>query len=280
MPIADASRRDFLALMGFSLGAAACSRGATQQAVPFVTAPEDLTPGVPNWYATTCGGCSASCSVLVKTRDGRPIKIEGNPDAPLFGGGTCAVGQATVLSLYDGQRLQQPLWRGAPVSWQEVDDAIESHLRDRVRGAGTRGAALRHDHEPLHAGHHRALVEARPDSGTWCTSRSRTRRSVAPTSACFNRAVVPHYRFDKAALIVGFEADFLGTWLSPVEFTAQYARRRQPGSIDGAPRAVRVDLVAHRGECGRAPRGRAVSDRPRRAGAARSRAVAGSRSIR
>src|SRR5215510_8468442 len=104
-----ASRRDFLALMGFTLGATACSRRATQYAMPFVTAPEDLTPGVPNWYATTCGGCSASCSVLVKVRDGRPIKIEGNAQAPLFGGGTCAAGQATVLSLYDGARLRGPL---------------------------------------------------------------------------------------------------------------------------------------------------------------------------
>ncbi len=107
-----ATRRDFLTLMGFTLGAAACSRAPTQHAVPFVNAPEELTPGVANWYATTCGGCSAACSLLVKTRDGRPIKIEGNPDSPLFGGGTCAVGQATVLSLYDGERLRQPAVAG------------------------------------------------------------------------------------------------------------------------------------------------------------------------
>src|SRR5882724_12840495 len=137
LPIAGSSRRDFLALMGFSLGAAACSRGATQHAIPFVTAPEDLTPGVPNWYATTCGGCSASCSVLVKTRDGRPIKIEGNPEAPLFGGGTCAVGQATVLSLYDGQRLQQPFWHGQPVSWEEIDTRIKF-----ATTAGSRGRVV------------------------------------------------------------------------------------------------------------------------------------------
>src|SRR5262245_51472593 len=124
-----ASRRDFLTLMGFTLGAAACSRAAPQHAIPFVTAPEEPTPGVPAWYASTCGGCSASCSVLVKTRDGRPIKIEGNPDAELFGGGTCAVGQASVLSLYDGQRVRQPWWHGAAVSWSEIDETIETRLR-------------------------------------------------------------------------------------------------------------------------------------------------------
>jgi len=228
LPADGASRRDFLALMGFSLGAAACSPGATQHALPFVTAPEDLTPGVPNWYATTCGGCPASCSVLVKTRDGRPIKVEGNPEAPLFGGGTCAVGHATVLSLYDGQRLPQPLWRGAPASWQEVDDKIESHLRTTSASQGrvvllsgtitsvsTRDIIARWSKRD--AGFRHVVYEP--------VSYAAIRRAH---QACFKRAVLPHYRFDEAALIVGFDADFLGTWLSPVEFTAQYARRRRP----------------------------------------------------
>src|SRR5215468_7383335 len=108
-PPPAASRRDFLTLMGFSVAAAAsaaaCSRAPAQQAMPFVSEPEELVPGVANFYATTCGGCAAGCGLLVKTRDGRPIKIEGNADSPIFGGGTCAVGQATVLSLYDEERL-------------------------------------------------------------------------------------------------------------------------------------------------------------------------------
>jgi molybdopterin-containing oxidoreductase family iron-sulfur binding subunit len=230
LPSVGASRRDFLALMGFSLGAAACSRGPTQHALPFVTAPEDLTPGVPNWYATTCGGCSASCSVLVKTRDGRPIKVEGNPEAPLFGGGTCAVGQATVLSLYDGQRLRQPLWRGAPIAWPEVDARIESHLRSPIAAAG---------HIVLLSGTITSPA-TRDIIAHWSARHPKFRHVVyEPVSsaairrghhAVFNRAVLPHYRFDRAALIVGLDADFLGTWLSPVEFTAQYAGRRRPGS--------------------------------------------------
>src|SRR5262249_20345453 len=134
-PVTD--RRDFLALMGFSLGAAtlsACSRAPVHKAIPFLNKPEELTPGVPNWYATTCGGCSASCSLLVKTRDGRPIKVEGNPDSPLFGGGTCATGQATVLSLYDEARLRGPLWMGKPASWAEGDAAVEPRLRAAPTG--------------------------------------------------------------------------------------------------------------------------------------------------
>ena len=228
-PIAATTRRDFLSLMGFTLGAAACSRGPTEHAVPFVNAPEELTPGVANWYATTCGGCSSACGLLVKTRDGRPIKIEGNPDASLFGGGTCAVGQATVLSLYDGERLRQPIWQRQPVSWAHIDERIGQRLaagmaggrrvvllsgaisgpatRELIRRWSSRYPAFQH-------------VVYEPVS---CTAIRRAHQ------ACFGQAVVPHYRFDQAALIVGLEADFLGTWLSPVEFTSQYARRRQPG---------------------------------------------------
>src|SRR5215813_9207618 len=96
--------------------------------MPFVSEPEELVPGVANFYATTCGGCAASCGLLVKTRDGRPIKIEGNADSPIFGGGTCAVGQATVLSLYDEERLRGPRLAGKPATWMDVDSRVRAQL--------------------------------------------------------------------------------------------------------------------------------------------------------
>src|SRR5579872_400380 len=109
----EATRRDFLAMMGFTLAAAGLAgcRGPVQNAVPLLVGSDDIIPGVANYYATTCRGCASSCSLLVKQRDGRPIKIEGNAQSALFGGGTCATGQATVLSLYDDARLRRPLWR-------------------------------------------------------------------------------------------------------------------------------------------------------------------------
>ncbi|KAB2841086.1 [Fe-S]-binding protein, partial [bacterium] len=82
----SASRRDFLKTMGYGLGTVAmtaCTRSPVHKAIPFLQKPEELTPGVANWYATTCAGCSAACSLLVKSRDGRPIKVEGNPESPL-----------------------------------------------------------------------------------------------------------------------------------------------------------------------------------------------------
>ena len=225
--------------MGFTLAAAACSRAPVQHAIPFVNAPEELTPGVANWYATTCGGCSAACSLLVKTRDGRPIKIEGDPDSPLFGGGTCAVGQATVLSLYDGERLRQPLWRGQPVSWADIDRNIEERLEAATAG-GRRVVLLS---GTISSPSTRDLIRG------WSSQYPGFQHIVYEPVSCaairqayrggLGRAIVPHYHFDRAALIVGLETDFLGTWLSPVEFTSQYARRRQPGPA--MPRHVQFE---------------------------------------
>ena len=110
----EASRRDVLSMLGFSLGAAGLAgcRAPVQNAVPLPVASPELVPGVANAYATTCGACPAACALVVKQRDGRPIKIEGNEASPLTGGGTCAVGQASVLGLYDDGRLRGPLLDG------------------------------------------------------------------------------------------------------------------------------------------------------------------------
>jgi len=126
------TRRDFLTLMGFGAAAAsvAACRAPEQKAIPLPVASDELIAGVPNFYATTCGGCASACSLLVKQRDGRPIKIEGNDLSTLFGGATCAIGQATVLSLYDQERLHGPLLAGKPVAWNDLDAEIAAKLDD------------------------------------------------------------------------------------------------------------------------------------------------------
>ena len=235
MSAASTSRRDFLAQMGFGLAAAtaACSRAPVERAIPLLNQPEEITPGVPNFYATTCAGCTAACALVVKTRDGRPIKIEGNERSSLFGGGTCAVGQATVLSLYDEQRLTGPRWQGQPASWTDVDGKIASHLA-AVHAEGRTIVLLTG-----------TIVSpsTRAIAASWC-DRYKTSRHVVydPVSysaireanrASFGIGAIPHYRFDRAALIVSFGADYLGTWLSPVEFARQYAAARQPDAPDG-----------------------------------------------
>jgi molybdopterin-containing oxidoreductase family iron-sulfur binding subunit len=224
------TRRDFLALMGFSLAAASVTgcRGPVQNAMPLLKAADDIIPGVSNYYATTCRGCASSCSLLVKQRDGRPIKIEGNAESVLFGKGTCATGQATVLSLYDDERLRAPQWKGQTTTWKEADRQILIAL-DQAREKSGKVVLLsqtvtspstqqviaefgrtypKFQHVVYDAISYSALREANGIS--------------------FDRAAIPHYAFDKARVIVGLDADFLGTWLSPVEFARQYASNRKP----------------------------------------------------
>jgi Fe-S-cluster-containing dehydrogenase component/anaerobic selenocysteine-containing dehydrogenase len=234
------SRRDFLKLMGFTLSAAtlaSCTKIPERRAIPLVSQPEELVPGVPAFYATTCAGCAAGCGLLVKTRDGRPIKIEGNPLSPLSGGGTCAVGQATVLSLYDERRLAGPVLHGKPASWEEVD----AFVGERLAAVAARGGPIVLLTGTLHGPATRQLL-------TDWMARFPTARHVAydaislaglryANEASFGAPVVPRYRLDRARVIVGIEADFLGTWLSPVELTRRYARGRQPAGA-GQPAAM------------------------------------------
>jgi len=227
---AGESRRDFLKLLGFSLGAAAlagCSPIPERRALPLLAQPEGVLPGVESWYATTCRGCAAGCGLLAKTRDGRPIKIEGNPESPWTGGGTCAAGQATVLSLYDDGRLRGPVLRGRAVAWPEVDayvrprlDAVTAHGGGIVLLTGTLSSPTSRALVAEWLAHHRGARHVVYDP----VSLSALRRANGES---FGRPVVPHFRFDRARRVVGLEADFLATWLSPVEFSRAYSRSRR-----------------------------------------------------
>jgi molybdopterin-containing oxidoreductase family iron-sulfur binding subunit len=238
----DATRRDFLSLVGFSVAAAslAACRAPEQKAIPMAIAPEDMVPGVASYYATTCGGCASSCSLLVKQRDGRPIKIEGNDQSALFGGATCATGQATVLSLYDDERLRGPLWQGRMARWEEIDRRVIAAL----------GVARSEGRKIVLLSSTLTSPSAREIVARWSQAFPSFRHVVhdpvsasalrAASARSYGRAVVPHFAFDRARVIVGLEADFLGTWLSPVEFARQYARGRQP---DGS-RSLHIQFEA------------------------------------
>src|SRR5437762_8930660 len=117
------SRRDFLKLVGIGAAgvASGCGQKPADRLIPYLVAPEDILPGVPYWYASTCRECPAGCGVLIKSREGRVIKIEGNPNHPLSRGGLCGRGQAALQGLYDPDRVRTPMvkqngaWK--PASW-------------------------------------------------------------------------------------------------------------------------------------------------------------------
>jgi molybdopterin-containing oxidoreductase family iron-sulfur binding subunit len=217
LPVEPASfpRRDFLRAAGFSFAGAAlagCSQAPVEKAIPYLVKPEEIIPGRALYYASTCGGCPAGCGLVVKNRDGRPIKLEGNPDHPLSEGGLCAVGQASILGLYDSHRLQQPLHDGKVASWEEVDRAIIEHL-GRIR---QEGGAVR-------------LLTGTINSPTLLASidaflgQFADARHVERTHGV---RLLPRYHFDDAEVILSLDADFLGTWISPVEHTAGYQLMR------------------------------------------------------
>ena len=221
----DVDRRDFLKLAGFSLaavGVTACSRPVVDKAIPYLTAPEEIVPGRAYYMASTCHGCPARCGILVKCRDGRPIKIEGNPDHPLSRGGVCAVGQAMVLGLYDSHRLGGPLLLGKQATWNAVDALVAQKLADakRVRVVSSTLAS------PTTK---RVIDEflSRFEDGKYVVYDAMSCSAIADAhEQTHGMRTLPHYRFDKADVVVSIDADFLGTWISPVEFTKQRSAHR------------------------------------------------------
>ena len=122
------SRRDFLKLMGFGVAAAtlASCEAPIRKAIPYVNKPVDIDPGVPNYYASSYWNGGQYASVVVKTREGRPIKVEGNKLSHISQGGTSALVDASVLSLYDKERLRNPKKGGEDISWTDLDKAAEA----------------------------------------------------------------------------------------------------------------------------------------------------------
>ena len=129
-PVEGSSRRDFLKMMGFSAAAAslAACEAPVRKAIPYLNKPEVIDPGVANYYASTYAQGGDYCSIVVKTREGRPIKIEGNKLSKVTNGGVSAQVEASVLSLYDQERLTAPYANGQKTDWENIDKEIKNAL--------------------------------------------------------------------------------------------------------------------------------------------------------
>ncbi|MCL4202951.1 MAG: 4Fe-4S dicluster domain-containing protein [Pirellulaceae bacterium] len=224
-------RRRFLEASGFALFVSAlggCMRAPVRTILSPAAGEEDAVAGLARYYASTCGGCPAACGVLVKTRDGRPIKLEGNPDHGLSQGGLCAVGQAEVLGLYDSQRLRRPLLDGQEVDWNRVD----AEVRKQVAAAQESGRSVVLLTGTIHSPTTRAAIEAFLGNAPHARHVSYDPLSASAIGAAHLQThgvrAIPRYRFDRAEVIVSLGADFLGTWISPVEYAAGYRTHRAP----------------------------------------------------
>lgn len=225
------SRRDFLKLMGFGVAAvslAACE-APIRKAIPYVNKPVDVDPSIPNYYASTYINGGDYCSIVVKTREGRPIKIEGNSLSSITKGGTSAQVEASVLSLYDNSRLRHPQINGANASWEDVDSAVKSKLSEiSVRG-GQIAIVSNTILSPSTLSAIEKFKSKYPSARHIMYDQNPAYGMVKANEESFGSAMIPSYDFSKAKTIVSIGADFLGTWLSPIEFTRQFAKTRKLG---------------------------------------------------
>src|SRR5690606_2997657 len=240
-------RRAFLKVLGASgvaAGAMGCSSDRVEKLIPYLNSPDNTVPGVSNYYATTCRECAAACGIIAEVRDGRAIKLEGNPSHPLNRGALCARGQAALQGLYNPDRYRGPMMRSGPdaplepVTWEVALNA----LQERLSAARTSGDAARALFVNAHeSGSFPALLDA------WLAAFGMP--AHLPYDALLDHAVIaanrqaygvswPSLRFQNARLIVSIGADFLESWGASVPQQLDFAEAR--GRLAGAPRFVYI----------------------------------------
>ncbi|MEO8759989.1 MAG: TAT-variant-translocated molybdopterin oxidoreductase, partial [Bacteroidia bacterium] len=229
MTEALASRRDFLKVVGFTTAAAALASCETPviKSIPYVVKPEDVTPGVANFYASTFYDGHDYASVLVKTQEGRPIKIEAN-ELIKHSTGTNARTQASVLGLYDSARLTTPHAKNAPAEWKAIDKAIAKSLAE-VATSGKEIAILS---STIISPSTRAVIAE--FAAKYPTAKLHQYDSVSYSALreandkVFGKKVTSTYDFEKATkVVVGIGADFLGTWVAPAVYATAYGKNRK-----------------------------------------------------
>jgi len=228
-------RRDFLKALGFGLGAvtlAACQSTPLKKSIPYLVKPEEVTPGIPNYYTSSFNGQS----ILVKTREGRPIKIEPNPNAGEFNCGTDARAQASVLDLYDVSKLKAPAFvkdgNAEETTWAKLD----AFVKDGLTKAQASGKKIRIVASTVNSPSTNAVIAqfiAKYPAAKLVQYDAVSYTGIIQANQnSFGKAVLPKYNFDKADLIVSINADFLGTWISGEEYTSQYTANRNYKSLE------------------------------------------------
>ena len=225
------SRRDFLKMMGFGVSAvslAACE-APVRHAIPFVNKPEDLEASIPNYYASTYLNGGDYCSIVVKTREGRPIKVDGNALSSITRGGTSAQVEASVLSLYDNDRLRGPLASRKRIDWAPMDSQIITKLNGIARTGGQIRIVSNTILSPSTKAAIERFIAKYPTAQHIQYDQYSQYGMLKANEESFGTAMIPSYDFSKAATIVSIGADFLGSWGATIENTKQYGQTREVG---------------------------------------------------
>jgi len=231
----ELGRRDFLKLIGLTATATAagCSSESARKLIPYISPPEDVIPGKAVWYASTCRECPAGCGLLTKNRDGRIVKVEGNPLHPISGGKLCPRGQASLHGLYNPDRFRGPLMKGpegklTPISWEEGEGFLIRSLKDALQKGGGDRVVFMTD---LVTGTLQDLI------GFWLEELGSSKGHVTyepfsyeplreANDIVFGVDAIPRYRIDRADFLISFNAGFLETWLSNVDHAREFASFR------------------------------------------------------
>ncbi len=245
-------RRDFLKLVGVGAGAgvaSACS-DPVEYLIPYVIQPEVITPGIPNYYASTCRECSAGCGLHVTTREGRPIKLEGNPDHPLNRGALCARGQAGLGRTYNPDRFRGPMRRNeqgelVPVEW----NAAISDLAAKISAAGAGTFILGGDPGPTAAAQLDRWVSAVGAGGRVVYDPFAPEALREAAQIVFGVDGEPVFDLSASDLVISFGNDFIETGTSPTEqarqlATARDVRKAQNGGARFVYAGPRLSLTA------------------------------------
>jgi molybdopterin-containing oxidoreductase family iron-sulfur binding subunit len=223
-------RRDFLKMLGFGVAAvslAACE-APVKNTIPYLNKPEDVEPTIANWYASTYVDGGEYASILVKTREGRPIKIEGNKLSSVSKGALSARAHASVLSLYDNEKLKGPQTAGKSTDWAQLDKEFVAKLS----AVAAKGGQIRIVSNTVLSPTTKKVI------GDFISKYPTTQHVVYDANPAYgltqaHGGILPSIDFSKAKTIVSLGADFLGTWVAPTEFAAQWAITRRVSSEKG-----------------------------------------------
>lgn len=231
MESTQTSRRDFLKLLGFSTAAvtlAACEAPVIKS-IPYVVKPDSITPGVPTWYASTIFDGYDYANVLVKTREGRPIRISTNKSAKYFATTNARV-QASVLSLYDSDKVRGPYVKSGesfkPTSWAKLDEEVMAKLK----AIGDKKIVILTSSLPSPTTK-KVIADFKtkyPTVEHIVYDAVNYSPALDAAEEIYGQRVLPFYDLEKTELLVSFNADFLGDY-NGGNAEQGYAKARKPG---------------------------------------------------
>ena len=238
-------RRDFLKILGATTATTAvvgCSSEKVGKLIPYVTSPDNTVPGVSQYYATTCRECATACGVMAEVRDGRPIKLEGNPDHPLNRGAICATGLSAMQGLYNPDRYRSPMVRegGAlkATTWAKAYELLAQKMGE-VKSKGSAASALFiNQHETgTFPGFLDQWLSANGMPAHISVDAMAPSATIAANQKAYG-AAWPALDFSTAKLVISFGADFLDGWGHAVPQQLDWADAR--AKIEGAPQLVYI----------------------------------------